>query len=359
MININRYCESCQKIYSKPLSYSYNQWSQRRFCSNLCAQKVISKNRKIDPDIEKIRRMKISKTSIGHLVSKNTREKIGLAHKGKKISEEHKKKISEFNKKRKIGEKHHKRKKEKDMKILKNYRIELAKTLSQHWYSIYVIYAKKGKKEKFLGHFSSVTTYLNAYPTSEQLTKWVADNGFHESRVLRDEAGRKGTKIHSAIEDLFAGNTLYSGGFTTEEFAKIKSFVDWHAEYNPEIIATEMPIFSKKGGYAGTVDCIAKIGDELCLIDWKSSKSIHNSFYLQIAAYANAVEENTDLKIQNTAILQLGAQNKNGYRFVLEPDWKKNYKVFLSVRDTWLYDNGYADGTKEPPILDLPNELKL
>src|SRR3990167_7466323 len=211
----------------------------------------------------------------------------------------------------------------------KQYRIELAKTLVGHFYSVW----EKGKKrEKFLGHFPSVTTCLSAYPTSEQLVKWMSEKGFQESREIRDAAGGGGTQIHLAIEDLLHGVTLQELSYSTEEWVKIKSFVDWHNEYQPEIIMLEFLIFSKKGKYAGRVDCIAKINGEIYLIDWKSSRSIHESAILQVSAYAFAVEENTDLKIENTAILQMGAQNKNGYRFVIQNDWRDQYKVFKNVK---------------------------
>src|SRR3990167_95995 len=151
----------------------------------------------------------------------------------------------------------------------KQYRIELVKTLTGHFYSVW---EQGKKKEKFLGHFVSATTILNAYPTSEHLVRWVADQGFHESRQIRDAAGRAGTKIHIAIEDLIAGVELEETGYTTEEWVKINSFADWYEEYNPEILATELAIFSKKGKYAGRVDCLAKINGELTVLDWKSSK---------------------------------------------------------------------------------------
>ena len=119
----------------------------------------------------------------------------------------------------------------------------------------------------------------------------------------------------------------------------------------------EIPVFSKKGKYAGRVDCIGKIGEETCIIDWKSSRSVHPSFACQLAAYANAIEENTDLKIDSTVVLQMGAQNKNGYRHIIYPDWRDHYKVFEHVRATWQYDN--KKQVEEPPVLNLPDKLKL
>src|SRR3990167_3573259 len=110
------------------------------------------------------------------------------------------------------------------MKFKKNYRIELAKTLQGHYYSVW----QKGPgkiKEKFLGHFPSVTTCLQAYPTSEQLIRWAADKVFAESREIRDAAGRAGSKIHLGIDDLLKGATLQEPSYTTEEWVKLKSFV--------------------------------------------------------------------------------------------------------------------------------------
>ena len=259
----------------------------------------------------------------------------------------------------------------------KNYIVELADTLSGHYYGVWlrkdrpektevikgnlVLVTPATNKGKFVGYFPSATTILNAYPTSEHLVKWIADNGFHESRAMRDEAGRKGTKIHTAIELLLDGGEIIKESYTIEEWHKLDTFVKWHQDYKPEVIAFEVPVFSKKGGYAGRVDCIAKIAGELYVVDWKSSANIHKSFPLQFAAYANAIQENTDLVINNVAAVQLGAKNKNGYRFVVYPNWKElHYPAFQAVQKTWLYDQ--YDSLKNPkdlPILKLPFTLKL
>ena|SRR3990167_9932693 len=244
-----------------------------------------------------------------------------------------------------------------EIRFKKQYEISLAPTLDKHWY--FVDEVIKGKKKR-LGCFPSITTILNAYPFSEQLVKWIAEKGYSESRELRDEAGRSGTKIHDAIEKLLDKEELTDEFYKLEEWNKIHSFAKWYEEYQPEIIKLELPVFSKKLQIAGRVDCVAKVNGELCVIDWKSSRNIHSSYYLQVAAYALAIEEMTDLKVENTAILQVGASNKNGYRYVIEPDWKDNVEVFKGVYKTWNYDNKKQGAEKvEPPILELPKTIKL
>jgi len=243
------------------------------------------------------------------------------------------------------------------MKIIKNYRVELAPTLSSHWYDVW---EKKGKKEKFIGTFPSSTTILSAYPQSEQLIKWISDNGFNESRRIRNEAGERGTRIHTACDNLEDGAELVADAFSLEEWLKINSFVSWYKEYQPKLIVKEFPVFSLKGKYAGRLDRIYEIEGETIILDFKSSSSIHEHFPLQFASYAKAIEENTDLKVDKTACLQLGASNKNGYRYVIYPDWKDHYHVFENVRAVWQYS--YFDSKKnpkEPPVIRLPDTLTL
>jgi len=243
------------------------------------------------------------------------------------------------------------------MKILKEYHIELAKTLAQHWYGVTEIGESGGQ---WLGYFPSSTTILNAYPQSAHLTRWIAEKGWNESQRIKSEAGERGTRIHSATEMLEEGIELLEKDYSIEEWWKIKAFVDWHRDYKPELIAKEMSVFSKVGGYAGTLDRIYKISGAITLLDIKSSSAIHEHFPLQFASYAKAIEENTDLEIAQTACIQLGASNKDGYRYVIYPDWRDHYKVFEQVRAVWQYD--FFDSKKnpkEPPVLVLPNSLKI
>ena len=253
------------------------------------------------------------------------------------------------------------------MKILKPYIIELAKTLSQHWYNVWIA-KEDGTKGRFSGVFPSSTTILNAYPQSPHLTKWIAEQGWNESQAIKTAAGERGTTIHKGIEFLLEGNGILEGAYlpgahkplSLEEYWKLSTFDKWFNEFQPEIIAKEMKIFSKKGGYAGTLDALIKIDGKITVIDWKSGSGLHEHFPLQFASYAKAVEENTDLKIEQTAALQLGAGNSSGYRFVIYPDWQDHYKVFKHVKETWQYENFTSKKKpKKPPVLDLPAELKL
>ena len=241
------------------------------------------------------------------------------------------------------------------IKFKKKYRIELAPTLKDHYYGVW---EKKKKSEKFIGYFPSSTTCLSAYPQSEQLTQWIAREGWHESQRIKSQAGERGTRVHESVTLLIEKQTLHEENYSREEWSRLDAFVRWYKEYNPEIMGTEIAGYSPKYGYAGRLDIICKISGKIIVNDIKTSSAIHGNFWLQVGSYAQMMEELTDLHIDKTSILQLGASNKNNYRYVESDDWKDDFKHFLSVKHTWEYAN---DITKDyvPPILTLPDTLSL
>ena len=72
-------CLICPKVFYKIPKYSYKQWNKKRFCSIRCARKGVVP--KINPITDKNRKLKISKTLMGHTVSNKVRNKIGMTHK--------------------------------------------------------------------------------------------------------------------------------------------------------------------------------------------------------------------------------------------------------------------------------------
>ena len=159
---------------------------------------------------------------------------------------------------------------------------------------------------------------------------------------------------------MLQGTKVRRQGFKTVEWYKIDSFARWQEKYKPKILSLELPVFSKKLRVAGRLDCICEINNEIYIVDYKTSASIHKHFPLQFSSYAQAVEE-TGLTIDNTAVLHLGANNKDHYRFGIYPEWKEEHlKVFKSVHETWNYDNKKKGAKKvEAPVLDLPDEIQL
>ena len=78
------------------------------------------------------------------------------------------------------------------------------------------------------------------------------------------------------------------------EYKRFRSILDVFSDIDG-VLAIESGVIHEPLGYAGTVDCIAKFRNKICLIDWKTSKRKKTSwrscydYPVQLVAYAAAI----------------------------------------------------------------------
>ncbi len=191
--------------------------------------------------------------------------------------------------------------------------------------------------------YPSVTWITEHYPKGIGYFKWLANQGWDESRALMEAAGNRGSKVHGAITDLLLGNRIEIDGklpnsdtrepeeITLEEYEAIMSFADWFKETNPKPIENELVVFNEEYKYAGTADFICEIDGERWLIDFKTGQNIWPSYELQLSAYKHALP--SELKPDKLAILQVGyARNRKRFKFTEIED---QFDLFLAARKIW------------------------
>lgn len=111
-----------------------------------------------------------------------------------------------------------------------------------------------------------------------------------------DKACDIGSEIHAMIEHSLKTNAAPPVASEAAGVA-FMSFCMWADKVDLQPIDIERVVYSKRYGYAGTMDTLAELTDErtgervTALIDWKSSKGIYNEYKLQNAAYAVAWAE--------------------------------------------------------------------
>ena len=71
----------------------------------------------------------------------------------------------------------------------------------------------------------------------------------------------------------------------------IDNFREWVSSNEVEWLSAEEKLYNRKYGFAGTVDAVAEVNGEFAVIDFKTSKRIYNEYQLQVAAYAETVED--------------------------------------------------------------------
>lgn len=267
--------------------------------------------------------------------------------------------------------------------------ITLVETSAGHWYEI------QGEEFQEPLYLPSSTTILNCFP-NPGLDMWKQTTDYEEIKRKQEEGKRQGTKTHKIIELRLMGQSVSGSGINDdqikllglsekklinylkepltdrEEEALVGAENFWE-EFKPITIASEIMVYSKKYGYAGTADWVGYLWDkkkkkyEIWIVDWKISKSIERGYDLQAVSYWKAFEETYGKKFPNMriGILQLGA-NKCNYSFKevknkkgdVSKDKNKAKKIawdlFLTTKKIYddLYPNSHHQITKRREQFD-------
>jgi hypothetical protein len=103
----------------------------------------------------------------------------------------------------------------------------------------------------------------------------------------RDAAGTAGKDMHSLLESIIKGEKVDVPDELADRVAFVLGFLKRY-----KVVASEMPVYSQRLGYAGIMDLLLQ--DEhgkLFIADFKTSKGAHNEFFAQLAGYDIAYQE--------------------------------------------------------------------
>lgn len=121
--------------------------------------------------------------------------------------------------------------------------------------------------------------------------------------------------------------------------------LSWMKSHNVRWIETERKVFSKKYGYAGTMDglalvdscddptcCTKAFKDRLSIIDWKSSNYLYIEYLFQTASYEQAYEEEFGVDVEDRWVLRLGKESGEFDPWHLEADdFADDFQGFLDA----------------------------
>ena len=145
----------------------------------------------------------------------------------------------------------------------------------------------------------------------------------------------------------------------------ILRFADFWNTHKPELIATEYHLFSDEHKYAGTADLVVRMFENIWLLDLKTSNSLHTSYDLQLAAYAQAWNETHDEKVTHTGILWVKANTRGegkgdkiqgkGWELKIVNDIEKNFTMFKNIYEIYSLENPNF----KPVTETLPTSVKI
>lgn len=111
-------------------------------------------------------------------------------------------------------------------------------------------------------------------------------------------AADRGKSIHQHAHDLLSGRVE---GVPAELVASVEQVARFLERFEVDEIASERPVASTTMHYAGTFDLLAKIGESIWLLDYKTGKGVWPDQVLQLVGYASCdllqVDEETDVEM--------------------------------------------------------------
>lgn len=164
----------------------------------------------------------------------------------------------------------------------------------------------------------------------EPLSK-VRYSGISE-RTL-NKAADKGTAVHNSIENWIK---FEIEDIPPEHIGYFNAFRSWWDEFHPEVVGSEVRICHGLMRYGGTADLVAYIGEELTLVDYKSTYVISDmTCGVQLEAYARALAD-MGIMVQRKKILHLKKDGTYSFRDYPANDVNR-WRVFGALKTVYDY----------------------
>ena len=157
----------------------------------------------------------------------------------------------------------------------------------------------------------------------------LLEEAARQHRTSKNRAASIGDLTHSYIEKALKGqkpklpiNQKVRNG--------IKAFAKWAKQNKLKPKISERKVYSKKYGYAGTLDLAGTVNGKTAIVDIKTSSGIYDEMRYQVAAYKYALEEESGQKYEERWIIRLGKEDGEFEAVKLE-DYDKDFKGFLAA----------------------------
>lgn len=168
----------------------------------------------------------------------------------------------------------------------------------------------------------SVTQILR--PISNEIYKNIPQKNM-------DIAAERGSNIHFAIE-LY--NKFGAKEVSPENEGYLEAYIKFAKDFSHKPLKNEYMVYSKLG-FAGTLDNLGEVNNELCLVDYKNVAKVHSGLVgLQLSAYRQGLKEE-GIEVDTAGCLQLKKDGK--YKFYIYTkeqldEYFEHFKILLQVK---------------------------
>lgn len=183
---------------------------------------------------------------------------------------------------------------------------------------------------------TTITGLLN----KPYLVAWANKLGLEgvDSTKYRDEAADVGTLAHAMIQAHLQGFEIDMNEYSpiTIDLATnaVLSYLEWEKGHTIKPILCETPLVSELNMYGGTVDCYCELDGKKVLLDFKTSKTIYDEYFVQLAGYAELLKEKGYV-VDECHILRVGRDETEGFEERTVKDWRKYFVIFFNLLEIY------------------------
>ena len=195
----------------------------------------------------------------------------------------------------------------------------------------------------------SVTQVLK-HINEDYIAQWANSLGFKGLGYRRElnKYAVEGTKVHSEIEYFLTDGLCMTD--PVDKTMGFMSFIQWFNDtgyINDTLIEPIMLEQSLIGKYfCGTIDAVMKIGNEVHIVDYKTSSSIGYKYFIQLSAYRYLLSK-IGINVDKLTVLQL---NKYDVKY-------KQYTIDIKS-NIGLVDSLFTGFISTLDSLNIINELR-
>lgn len=182
----------------------------------------------------------------------------------------------------------------------------------------------------------SVTQVLS-HINEDYIAQWANSLGF-KGIGYRRELNRyavEGTRVHSEIEHFLTEDLCMTD--PVDKTMGFMSFIQWFNDMGYERNILIEPIMLEKsliGKYfCGTIDAVMRIGNEVHIVDYKTSSNIGYKYFMQLSAYRYLLEE-IGIHVDKLTVLQLNKYESKYKQYTI--DIKQNEGLVESMFEAFL-----------------------
>jgi hypothetical protein len=203
-----------------------------------------------------------------------------------------------------------------------------------------------------------VTDITGRFMDKGGLMHWAFQQGKKGMKSLyekRDEAGEIGTIVHGMAElalkgrchdeiQAYAQTAMPDLAMRRRAQSLFDQFDDWRGTYRVTPYKQETSLVSERHQYGGTNDLTLSVGNELAMLDIKTSPAVYPDNLIQLAGYKGLWDENfSDTPVRGGFHLLLIPKDGSGLKHYYYPQLRKAWSQFMLYRQAYALDAELKD----------------